>query len=104
QINVRKGQLQRWDKLTAFATLTVSLRTRKDYVAPVAPDFGGRVGRVFVGSLEALRDAGEFVVLAVVALAPWLGGLGARAPPPLLVWRRRRRAAAPAPPAAPPAG
>jgi hypothetical protein len=74
-INVRKGQLQRWDKLAEYATVTLTMRDRKGYVPPASPEFSTTIGRTFHGSLELLQDTGKALVLAAVALAPWLGVL-----------------------------
>jgi hypothetical protein len=76
QINVRKGQLQRWDKLIEYATVILTMRDRKGYVPPTSPDFGTTIGRTFYGSLELLVSAGKALVLAAVALGPWLVALG----------------------------
>src|SRR5436309_1510736 len=75
QINQRKGQLQRWDKETAFATIHVEMQDRKSYRPPTAPDFGTTIGRTFHSSIDALVTAGKGLVIAAVALAPWLGVL-----------------------------
>jgi hypothetical protein len=111
QINVRKGQLQRWDNLVEYATLTLTIRDRKDYVPPTSPDFGTTLGRTFQASLEALVWAGKGFVLVVVALAPWLAVLAVLA---LAVWLPirfftktqykpvRQAAAKPQPPPPPP--
>ena len=49
----------------------MTIREQRDYVPPQAPTFAARIGTVWGESLAALRRAGEFAVLAVVALAPW---------------------------------
>jgi hypothetical protein len=95
-IEVQQGQLKRWDKETEFATAVVTLRDRKDYIPPTVPDFGTSIGRTFQGSVELLIGLGKSLVLAVVALGPWLivfGGLG------IPGWRvfRRYRTSRPAP-------
>jgi hypothetical protein len=71
-INGRKGQLQRWDKLSTFATVTVTLQGRKDYVPPLKPDFSNNVSRVFHESIEALVETGKSIALFAVMIAPWL--------------------------------
>jgi hypothetical protein len=88
QINVWKGQIQRWDKETELATIVAALRDRKDYVPPLVPDFGTSIGRTFQGSVEALLTVGKFIVLAVVALTPWLLILGV---PAFTGWRFLQR-------------
>jgi hypothetical protein len=99
EIESMKGQLQRWDKLVEFATLTVTMRDRKGYVPPEGPPFVTTLSRTFHGSIDALVLTGKGLVLVAVALAPWLLVLGVvggvlwlvlrralrRRPPPLLV-------------------
>ena len=71
KIDAEKGQLQRWDKETAFSTATITMHSRNDYVAPVVLSFGGQVGGVFDQSVGALIAFGKILLLAVVAAAPW---------------------------------
>jgi hypothetical protein len=100
KINVAKGRLQRWDKDVEYSTVTVVMRDRKDYVPPIMPRFGSRVGRTFTGSIEALVAVGEFLVHAVVALAPWLVVLAVIGGPAAIIARRRRWRRPPGPPPA----
>ncbi len=72
EINLRKGQLQRWDKLVEYATITLNIRDRKGYVPPESPDFGTNIGRTFYGSIDAILSTGKTLVLVLVAPAPWL--------------------------------
>jgi hypothetical protein len=110
QINVRKGQLQRWDKLIEYATIILTLRDRRGYIPPMSPDFGTSIGRTFHGSIELLVSAGKALVLAAVALAPWLVVLGVvffMGLVPVRAFRRKKpvheaRPASPAPPPPPP--
>jgi hypothetical protein len=88
KIDSQKGQLQRWDKQVAFSTATVTMRDRRGYVPPVQASFGGTVGQTFSSSLDALVSFGKMVVLAAVAVAPWLAVLAVLAAP---VWFGRRR-------------
>ena len=67
-----KGRLNRWDNQVDLATLVVTMRDRVDYVPAVVPHFGGTVGRAFHGSIEALVAVGKGIVVAAVAVAPWL--------------------------------
>jgi hypothetical protein len=101
QIETSKSQLQRWDKDTDMATVTVKLLDRRDYTPPVMPDFGSTVGRTFQGSIDALVLFGKAIVLTVVALAPWLLVLGVLGAPGFVMWRRRRLANARIPTALP---
>lgn len=103
EINLRKGQLQRWDKETAFATIHLDLFDRRGYVPPTAPAFGTTIGRTFEGSLQALVDTGKALVLAAVAVAPWLAVLAVLGLP-LALLRRRRVTPPPLPAASADAG
>jgi len=91
QINVRKGQLQRWDKETEYATLLVTLQDRKGYVPPVSADFGTSISRTFHGSVEALLALGRGIVLVATALLPWVGVLLVLGLPTWLIWRLTHR-------------
>jgi hypothetical protein len=91
QIEQRKSQLQRWDKDTELATVTVNLLDRRDYKPPIAPNFTSSIGQTFQGSIEALAAFGRGVVLVVVALTPWLVVLAVLGLPIAIFWRRRRR-------------
>jgi hypothetical protein len=106
KIDAQKGQLQRWDKETALATAVVTLRDRKDYVPATVPDFGTSLGRTFQASVEALVGLAKFLILAAVAVSPWLAVLAVLAAPLVVVWRRWQRsrpltAVAAGPPEAP---
>lgn len=94
KIDAQKGQLQRWDKETALSTATITMQDRKDYIAPMAPTFGGAIGRTFQRSVDSLVAAGKTVVLAAVALAPWLPVLALAVAPFWIALRRRRRSVA----------
>lgn len=96
QINLRKGQLQRWDKLTTFATVYVTLWTRQGYVPEESPTFFTTIGRTFGESIDALVRFGKGIVLLVVAVVPWLAVTAVAVTPMWLMWRARRpRSAAP---------
>src|SRR5205814_1170549 len=91
EIEQMQGQLQRWDKETELATVTVVLYDRKDYVPPTNPAFGTSISRTFAASLGALAEFGKLVVLAVVAVTPWAPVLTVVAVPLWLALRRRAR-------------
>ncbi len=99
QINVRKGQMQRWEAETAFATITVELWSRQGYVPPTAPDFGTAIGRTFASSVDAMATFGKGVVLFVVAVGPWVLLASVVLVPAWLVRSLLRRRAKVAPPA-----
>jgi hypothetical protein len=97
EIEVQEGQLRRWANLSALATLSVTMEEVKDYVPPQAPTFGRRVLTTFTDSLDLLLRFGRWVVLAVVALAPWLAVLALVGIPTWKLARRYRRQPAPRP-------
>jgi hypothetical protein len=72
QIEQLEGKLKRLATLSALATFTVEMREVKDYVPPQEPTFGSRLGGIFQGSWDALVTFGKWLLIAVVALAPWL--------------------------------
>jgi hypothetical protein len=88
-IEQQKGQLQRWDKETEYATVTVDMHDRKDYVPTTAPSFGTSISRTFSGSWESLVSLGKGIVLVIVAVTPWLPVLALVA---LTAWLGIRRA------------
>jgi hypothetical protein len=72
EIEQAEGRLRYLTNKTDFSTVTVSIREQKDYVPPRAPLFGERIAVTWTQSLAALRRTAEFIVLAVVAIVPWL--------------------------------
>ena len=104
KIDVREGQLKRWDSLTSYSTVVVKLEQRKEYAPAGAPDFGTTVSRTWEGSVGALAAFGRGFVLFAVAVVPWVP-LFAVVTSPLwfLMWRqwRKSRPGRPAAPAAP---
>jgi hypothetical protein len=72
EIEQQKGQLQRWDKETEYATVVVTLHDRKDYVPTTSPTFTTSISRAFWGSWDTLVSFGQGIVIVVVALTPWL--------------------------------
>jgi len=70
-IEQAEGRLRYLTNKTDYSTVTISVREQKNYVPPRAPSFGERIATTWSQSLEALQQAGEFAVLAIVAIAPW---------------------------------
>jgi hypothetical protein len=88
-IEQQKGQLQRWDKETEYATVTINMHDRKEYVPPTAPGFGTSISRTFSSSWDGLVSLGKGIVLVAVAVIPWLPLLGVLA---IVAWWGIRRA------------
>jgi hypothetical protein len=105
KIDTQKGKLQRWDKEVAFSTALITIQDRLAYVPPVPASFSGTIGRTFWGSVDGLISFGKALVVAAVAMAPWLLVAFVLGAP---VWYTLRRArqwqpgSAPPPPAQPP--
>jgi hypothetical protein len=91
EINTLKGRLQRWDKLVAYATYTVTIDERRSTEeAPAAP-FGIVAGERFGDSLSGLTAFGRFLLLFFIILSPWLVLLAVILVPVWLVVRRKTR-------------
>ena len=86
-----QGRLRLLANLTALATVNLEVEEIKGYIPPESPTLARRVSRSFDGSLFALRVAAENLLVAVVALVPWLVTLGILGLPFLLVVRRLGR-------------
>lgn len=84
-----QGRLRLLTDLTTLSTVTVTLEELRDYAPPTAPSFGTRIARTFAASAGSLREFGEGIVLAAVAVALWLPLLLAGAG---LIWWAVRRA------------
>lgn len=72
QIERMDGQLNRYDKQIAFSTLELQIVTRRTYAAGVPPTIGERVSNAWNASLSGMAAVGRGILLALVALAPWL--------------------------------
>jgi hypothetical protein len=89
-----EGKLRLFDNLVDLSTLTVQLSVQERYVPPRAPSFGEDAKDVLRGSWEALRGFFRGLLLAAVALLPWLVPIGAGTYGLILLIRRWRRARA----------
>ena len=75
QIERAEGRLKALTALAAMSTIVLTIREEVNYVPPTvaaAPTFGGRVRGAFAESFGLLRSAGEWLVIVLVAAAPWL--------------------------------
>lgn len=98
-IEQQKGQVQRWDKETEYATVKINMLDRKEYIPTTAPSFGTSISRTFLGSWDGLVSFGKGIVLIVVAVSPWLPVVGVLAGAAWLGvrWTNRRQAGGSAP-------
>jgi Domain of unknown function (DUF4349) len=72
QIERYQARLDTLSRLTALTTIDVIMREDKKYVPESAPSFGTSAGRTFGDSIGALESVGKGLVLAAIAVAPWL--------------------------------
>jgi Domain of unknown function (DUF4349) len=72
QIERYQARLDTLSRLTAMTTIDLVMREDKTFVPETAPTFGASVQRTFADSVEGLENLGRGLVLALVAVAPWL--------------------------------
>ena len=72
EIEQMQGRLAVLSNQTSLATVTVTASEIKGYIPPQAPTLGQKVARTFAGSVDSLKTRGEAVLLATVALIPWI--------------------------------
>jgi hypothetical protein len=71
-----QGRLRLLASLTSLATITLTVEEIKGYIPAQSPTLARRVTRSFEGSLIALRQTGEALLVTLAALAPWFIVLG----------------------------
>lgn len=86
-----QGRLRVLADLTSMTTVEVTIVEIRDYEPTDAPTLATRVRRSFAGSAATLISAGEGLLLAGVAAAPWLPVLAVVLAPAYLGLRRARR-------------
>lgn len=79
QLSQVRGDIERWqgrlrvlDSLTSLATINFTITERGTYVPEKAQTFTEVTSQTFFASVTTLIQFGKFIVLAVVALVPWL--------------------------------
>jgi hypothetical protein len=86
EIERMEGRLRFLRDQVALTTITITAREDRNYTPQQAPTFAARIGGAWDGSLLAMREAGENLVIA--AVAPW--GLAACVVAiPFFMWLRR---------------
>jgi hypothetical protein len=88
-----KGRQRVLENLIDLTTVTVRLQERGTYLPNEPPPFGTTVEGTFFGSINALIGLGKVVVIAAVALAPWLPILAVAGMTIWLIVRRVGRSA-----------
>ncbi|SMP74889.1 protein of unknown function [Neorhodopirellula lusitana] len=72
EIERMEGRLRVLADRSAMATITIRCREEKEYVPPKSPTLGSRAQRSWAGSISTLRATGENLVVAGIAIVPWL--------------------------------
>jgi len=92
EIEQMEGRLRYLTNRTDFTTVSISARVEENYVPPAAPSFASRIAQAWGMSVDALKNFGEQLTIAVVYAFPWLVVLGVVAVPVLLFARKRTAA------------
>jgi cell division septum initiation protein DivIVA len=92
EIEQMEGRLRYLTNRTDFTTVSISARVEENYVPPAAPSFASRIAQAWGMSVDALKDFGEQLTIAVVYAFPWLVVLGVVAVPVFLFARKRTAA------------
>lgn len=72
EIERMEGRLRYLSDRTSLATITINCREEQQYTPAEAPTFASRISRSWRGSLGALTTTGENLLVAFVAVVPWL--------------------------------
>ena len=91
EIERMKSRVNHLDEVTTMSTVTITAREERDYVPPQSPSFRTEIGRTWGGSIESLQGLGKWLVLAVVAIGPWLPFIGVFIFISLRLLKRRRQ-------------
>ncbi len=78
EIARKEARQETLSRLTAMSTANITLREEKESTPPPAPapsvpapPTGSSVSRTFWASIDALEESGHFLLITLVALAPW---------------------------------
>lgn len=72
QIEQMEGRMRHLADKIDLTTITISVREVQDYIPPQPATFSTEISRTFQGSLRNLTAVGKVLLLAIVAIAPWL--------------------------------
>ena len=73
EIEGYQGHLKQWSDQVALSTLTIEMMTRRAELADgTPPSLGSQSSSAFRASVGALRELSSGLVIALVALGPWL--------------------------------
>lgn len=72
EIERQEGRIRLLANLSAMTTVTITMRALTDYTPPTEPTFSATISRTFRDSFGHLVDFGKAVVIAGVAITPWI--------------------------------
>jgi hypothetical protein len=90
EVEQMDGRLRYLTNRTDLTTITIRAVELKDYVPPKAPTFTSRIVRAWSGSIEALAQFGQNLIIAIVFMAPWAVLLMLLLAPVIWILRRTR--------------
>lgn len=67
-----EARLQTLGRLSAMATVSVTLRDENEYVPETSPRYGATAGKTFDDSWKAFKSFWEWAFIVLVAIVPWL--------------------------------
>ncbi|EMB16759.1 hypothetical protein RE6C_02574 [Rhodopirellula europaea 6C] len=76
EIERMEGRLRVLSDRSALATITIQCREEKEYVPPAAPTFSSRIQKSWSQSINAMKQTGENIVIAAIAILPWFLVIG----------------------------
>ena len=91
EIELMEGRLRYLKNRTSYSTVTIDVREEQDYVPAAAPNFGGRIGKAWLESLRILKEAGQNLVITLVAITPWIIPVSVVLWMLAFLWKRLRR-------------
>lgn len=93
EIETLEGKVRYLSDRVAMTTVTISARENANYFPATPPTFASKAWTTLSQSLAGMQELGEGVVLAVIAISPWLLlGLVLLTPPAIVGIRLGRRA------------
>ena len=91
EIERMEGRLRLLADQSALATVTIQCREEREYEPPTAPTLGSRIRKSWENSLNSMQTVAESLLVATVAIAPWLGVLAVPVILIVAIFKRRRR-------------
>ena len=92
-IEAAQGRIKRMKNESEFATVTLKIQDRRDYVPPppTSPTFGTTISRSWTSSVDGLVNFTKGFVVVIVVLVPWLPVIALVVLPPFLLIRKAVR-------------